>query len=471
MAWSYDLLPAPDRVLFARLSVFSGGFDLAAAEAVCAGDGIGETDVVDLIAELVDKSMVVAKPEGPETRFRVLEILRQFGEERLGEREDPRSLEDRHLDYYLSLVERAHVERMSPRQIETDAWFDREWDNIRAAHARAISSGNTDAANRLVLATVFHAQDRLRHEHRAWADRTVALAERSGGCPASTYAVAAMWSFVSADPARTVELAAKGVEHNPSDPALALCYSWLVYGLGALGRFDEAIEAFGRLRLAYDKTDDPFVQYVAMMTIVDAQEGMAGGEADIAAFAELCERIGGPTELAKAKEAVAIQKLFADDPPDYEGATAAFTDMIEITGLADLTGLGAWGRAGTAAAAVMRRSPDASHAVLDALTASYDGRYWLVLVHDLEIAALHLAQSGRAEEAATILGHLELEPPLLLPTLQIRERTLAALDRAPAIDAWKARGAALSRPAVVAYAMDELSDSEAGAVGPGADGR
>ena len=236
-------------------------------------------------------------------------------------------------------------------------------------------------------------------------------------------------------------------------------------GLGALGRFDEAIEAFGRLRLAYDETDDPFVQYVALMTIVDAQEGMAGGEEDIAAFTELCERIGGPTELAKAKEAVAIQKLFADDPPDHEGATAAFTDMIEIAGRAELTGLGAWGRAGTAAAAVLRRSPDASHAVLDALGASYDGRYWLAIVHDLEIAALHLAQSGRAEEAATILGHLELEPPLLLPTLQIRERTLAALDRVTPADAGKERGATLSRPAVVAYALKELTDSTAGDVG------
>ncbi len=465
MAWSYDLLPGPDRELFARLSVFSGSFDLAAAEAVCAGDGIEEPDVVDLIAELVDKSMVVARSVGPHTRFRVLEILRQFGEERLGESQDPLSLRERHLDHYTSLVERAHVERMSPRQVETDAWFDQEWDNIRAAHAWAISSGNTNAGNRLVLATVFHAQDRLRHEHRAWTDRTVALAERSGGCPASTYAVAAMWSFVAAEPARTIELAEKGIEHNPSDPALALCYSWLVYGLGALGRFDEAIEAFGRLRLAHEAADDPFVRYVAMMTIVDAQEGMAGGEADITAFVELCEAIGGPTELAKAREAVAIQNLYADDPPDFEGATAAFNDMIEITGRADLAGLGAWGRAGTAAAAVLRRAPDASHTVLDALGASYDGRYWLAVVHDLEIVALHLAQSGRAEAAAKVLGHLELDPPLLLPTLQIRERTLAALDPVPAVDAWKAQGATLSRPAVVAYAMDQLSDSEAGTGG------
>ena len=80
MAWSYDLLPAPERRLFARLAVFAGGWTLEAAEAVCAGEGLDPADVLDLLSQLVDKSLVVVEEEdgGGEVRYRLLETLREY---------------------------------------------------------------------------------------------------------------------------------------------------------------------------------------------------------------------------------------------------------------------------------------------------------------------------------------------------------------------------------------------------------
>jgi predicted ATPase len=78
VTWSYDLLTSQERQLFDRLSVFSGGCSLEAVEHVCGGDGIDESDVVDLVLHLVDKSLVLADEDrGETTRYRLLETLRQ----------------------------------------------------------------------------------------------------------------------------------------------------------------------------------------------------------------------------------------------------------------------------------------------------------------------------------------------------------------------------------------------------------
>ena len=86
VAWSYQLLADAERLLFDRLSVFSGGFDLRGVEAVCADDAIDVDDVFDLLDSLVDKSMITVDRSGDTARYRLLETLRQYGEERLGDR-------------------------------------------------------------------------------------------------------------------------------------------------------------------------------------------------------------------------------------------------------------------------------------------------------------------------------------------------------------------------------------------------
>jgi predicted ATPase/class 3 adenylate cyclase len=81
--WSYDLLTGPERILFRRLSVFAGGWLLEASEGICAGDGVEELEVLDLLAQLVDKSLVLAEEHVGEARYGLLETLRQYGTEKL----------------------------------------------------------------------------------------------------------------------------------------------------------------------------------------------------------------------------------------------------------------------------------------------------------------------------------------------------------------------------------------------------
>ena len=114
--WSYQLLSEPERLLFDRLSVFRGGFTLEAAEEVCSGDGLESYEVLDVLSQLIDKSLVVVE-EGPEgeARYRLLEVLRLYGTERLAETGQTEGVRGRHASYFLTAAGRAspdayHVE-------------------------------------------------------------------------------------------------------------------------------------------------------------------------------------------------------------------------------------------------------------------------------------------------------------------------------------------------------------------------
>jgi predicted ATPase len=100
------LLGEPERVLFRRLSIFAGGLTLEAAEAVGSGGGIEQHDVLDLFSKLVDKSLVMS--EAP--RYRLLEPLSQYGQERLEESGEAQWVRERHAEYYLALAEGADAQ-------------------------------------------------------------------------------------------------------------------------------------------------------------------------------------------------------------------------------------------------------------------------------------------------------------------------------------------------------------------------
>jgi len=137
IAWSHDLLDTDEQRLFQRLAVFAGGWTLEAAEAVCNRDGGLPLDMLDGLASLIDKSMVRQEAHGDggdgESRFRMLETVREYGLERLalaGDEDDARAS---HAAYYLALVERAEPELTGAEQ---PRWMERlegEHDNVRAA--------------------------------------------------------------------------------------------------------------------------------------------------------------------------------------------------------------------------------------------------------------------------------------------------------------------------------------------------
>ncbi len=133
MDWSYDLLPEHERVMLRRLSVFAGGFTLEAAERVCAGEAIDTSAVLDLLLRLVDKSLVVAEERNGEVRYRLLEMIRQYGRDRLLESGEIDVVRRRHRDWYLELAEQADRLLHGPEQV---VWLERvetDHDNLRAA--------------------------------------------------------------------------------------------------------------------------------------------------------------------------------------------------------------------------------------------------------------------------------------------------------------------------------------------------
>jgi len=153
--WSYDLLSEAERTLLRRLSVFAGGCTLEAAEAICAGEGLERDEILDLLTQLVNKSLVISDHESEaEARYRLLETIRQYGRERLVEVGGGEKVRDRHLMYYLKFAERTEPELRGPHQI---AWLDRlekEVDNLRAALEWALDV-NVDAGLRMASALLW----------------------------------------------------------------------------------------------------------------------------------------------------------------------------------------------------------------------------------------------------------------------------------------------------------------------------
>ncbi len=131
--WSYDLLSEPERVLFRRLGVFSGGWTLETAEQVCAREGIALEDVLDLLSSLVDKSLVTAEERDGAVRYRLLETMRQYALDRLERGGEAEALRRQHAQYFLALAEQAEPQLSGAGQLHWVERLEVEHDNLRAA--------------------------------------------------------------------------------------------------------------------------------------------------------------------------------------------------------------------------------------------------------------------------------------------------------------------------------------------------
>jgi len=148
--WSYELLSEAQRRLLARLTAFAGGCTLEAAEAVCAGDPVAAPAVWELIAGLVAQSLVVAEDHGLDTRYRLLETIRQYGEERLDEHGETAALRRRHAQYYAGLAAKLFERFLGPGQVEAVTRFAAEQENLLTAMGWAIDTADVDLAFRLL---------------------------------------------------------------------------------------------------------------------------------------------------------------------------------------------------------------------------------------------------------------------------------------------------------------------------------
>jgi predicted ATPase/class 3 adenylate cyclase/DNA-binding CsgD family transcriptional regulator len=147
--WSHALLTEPERVMFRRLAVFFGGFDLPAAQAVAGAGDLHPHQILDLVTLLIDKSLVVAENSGGHTRYRLMETIRQYAQEKLGESGEADQVRDRHRDYYTGMVESLDAAISTERQRPVEQ-AETEIDNLRAAFAWSRENGDIQSALLLV---------------------------------------------------------------------------------------------------------------------------------------------------------------------------------------------------------------------------------------------------------------------------------------------------------------------------------
>ncbi|MBI3998935.1 MAG: tetratricopeptide repeat protein [Armatimonadetes bacterium] len=243
MDWSYELLSDQERILLRRLSVFAGGFALDAAETICAGGGIAEREVLDLLARLVDKSLLMTDVSREEARYRLLETVRDYAREKLEQSSEAEATRGRHRDWFLAVAERSEPELTGRDQ---SIWLDRlerEVDNLRAALEWSQAHAG-EATNGLRLAAAlwyFWVMHGYFSEGRRWLEATFISGEVDPAVRAKALYGAGILAYHQGDYARAARLGEEGLalsRRAGNDLRRAGCLA--VMGLAAVGRGDYA---------------------------------------------------------------------------------------------------------------------------------------------------------------------------------------------------------------------------------------
>jgi predicted ATPase/DNA-binding XRE family transcriptional regulator len=173
IAWSHELLSPPEQTLFRRLAAFAGGWTLEAAEVVCAGDGIEEAGVLELLEALVERSLVVAQDGVEEMRYRLLETIREYALELLTAANEDDRARERHLAYFERLaVAAAPAMEWGPDGLVWLKRLERERDNLHAALSWAAAGGDVAAGQRMTAALWRYWWQRGARSRRAGAGTT-----------------------------------------------------------------------------------------------------------------------------------------------------------------------------------------------------------------------------------------------------------------------------------------------------------
>jgi predicted ATPase/transcriptional regulator with XRE-family HTH domain len=247
VAWSYDLLPPEGRVLFRRLAVFSGGFDLGSVEPVC-GSAREVGDPLEAVGILVDNSLI-AVSHSAEARYDILDVIAEYAVERLAEAGEIETMTRRHALHFLRLAEEAEPNLVRAQQAD---WLERlelERGNLRRAIAWSIEHAEKTAALRFTVALWRYWRYAGEFaEGRRWSEATLAMA---GVAPPSLLAKAlwgtAFLAYPQGDYRRMAEIATRDLEvARESDDPMDLRNALTVVGQVAMceGRYADALGPF-----------------------------------------------------------------------------------------------------------------------------------------------------------------------------------------------------------------------------------
>ncbi|QFY05782.1 AAA family ATPase [Nonomuraea phyllanthi] len=286
--WSYEMCSAAERLLWARMSVFAGGCDLDAIEDVCTDGAITRETVYALVADLVDKSIILCQQNGIQPCYRLLETIREFGQDLLASSGELAQVRARHWDHYRRLVLRASSELFGPRQVDWLIRLRREQPNLRTALEYSLSAPGQERAA-LESATTLHfvwIHTGALREGSHWLERALELN------PETTHARAA----------------ALGAHANL---------------LLMLGDISAALEMARKSRVLAEQLDDPQVR--AWADLCSGTALMYSGDLPAAlhllqqALAEH-RRLGDPLALHLTLRHLSLAASAADDPRavDYE---------------------------------------------------------------------------------------------------------------------------------------------------------
>jgi predicted ATPase/DNA-binding CsgD family transcriptional regulator len=211
--WSFDLCDKYERLLWARLSVFAGGFELDAAQAVCADEDLPADDVLEPIFGLVEKSVLMFDDRADGARYRMLETIREFGRVRLRASGEEARLRRRHRDWCRQLVDRARSEYFSDRQVYWLGRLGREYPNLRVAMEYCLTEpGEAEAGLELAvtLPRTFWWARGLFGDGRRWLDQALVQTEATHALRARALALAAHFAMMQGDLEATSRWMAEG---------------------------------------------------------------------------------------------------------------------------------------------------------------------------------------------------------------------------------------------------------------------
>jgi predicted ATPase len=328
--WSFSLLTEPEQALLSRLSVFAGGCTMAAGVAVCGGDGIDPGSVVGLLARLVTRSLVIAEDKGPGTRYRLLEMIRQYGRERLDQAGQADRWRARHADYYADLLGRVREHaRDSDQEMFWTGRLSAEQDNLLAAWSWAIGTGNVGTAFGILAGFA---------PVEVWSTYPLLLAEETAlelpgaaahpGYPLAL-AVSAVFASNRADVARARELCALAAEANARqaspnwrvEETICAARSSIAITAGAFADAARLAEQAARLALAGGDLADASVH----LTMAVADHLVIGDAATATPLANeavsLAREVGAPALITSSQLAF--------------GATVAGTDPSQARAYLD----------------------------------------------------------------------------------------------------------------------------------------